>query len=249
MKPTTGTVTSAADHRAEAERRGLEEDVAREALARRAGVAASPASPAGARRRARLRRAPRGDGSRRYAPRRRRAPRGSRRRSRSRRRRRDDQPADDQADEEARRRRPRSRSASRLGRCGRPVLGASSPRLPCRSPLGFNPRLSWRVNDVTVDATRPDSDGSGRCLRPIAAMPVLVPAAVDERLHLVASSRSRAATPACPPRGPCAWRRCRACRRRTGSVGAWSRWSSGPSVSRTSRSGSTFAPTRKKTSS
>ena len=57
------------------------------------------------------------------------------------------------------------------------------------------------------------------------------------------SSRSPPATRACPRQGPSRSRRCRSCRPTNWSVGAWSRWSSGPSVSTTSRFGSTFAPT------
>ena len=79
-------------------------------------------------------------------------------------------------------------------------------------------------------------------------MPYSAQRAVDPRASPRRSSRSPPATRARPPPGPCASRRCRACRRRTAIVGAWSSWSSGPSESRTSRFGSTLAQTRKKTS-
>ncbi len=156
--------------------------------------------------------------------------------------------ADDQADEQARPRRRRSRAArcSELGCCAcRPRVGFHACSIPSLYRAGFNLPAVRTVNDVSLDATT----GTMTHRAAVAlAIPYSAQRRVDERAHLVAHLDLLAATAARPPPGPCASRRARACRRTHWSVGAWSSWSSGPSVRTTSRFGSTFAQTRKKTS-
>ena len=129
------------------------------------------------------------------------------------------------------------------GTCGVSWLVSLTARLALdsialRSRVSTMCRLSRR-DDSALCAGRVSRQVADAVLHPAAALPA--------RGH-PHSSRSPRARGASPPRAACASRRCRACRRRTAVPGAWSRWSSGPSVMRMSRFGSTFAVTRKNTS-
>ena len=228
---------------AEAERRALEEACcagsARRASAR--GIAARPGRAGRAvRRRPALRLARAG---RDVA-----APRGSRRRARSRRRRpatgqlttRPDEQADD-ADGEARPARGWAAEAAAL-LVPRALFQAS----PSLRGVGIQSlqvwprqrRNSWRNDALAASVRRPR-----RAPRPYSSQRSSTSGAPRR------SSRSPAATAACPPRGPCASRRSRACRRRTAASARGRGGRAGPRLSSTSRFGSTLAPTRKKTSS
>ena len=196
----------AADHGAEAERRALEELVAREAL--RLGLDRDVRRPRGLRLdlgRRRGARAPRA------SPR---GPRGRRRRSRSRAPIADDEPGLTISPTSS----TTTPTAKPSGQMRRRRDGACRPRrrvarllVPSLYRAGFNLPPVRTVNDVTLAATRTDYDASRG--RAAAADPVLGPAAVDERPHLGAHLDLAPATAARPPPAPCASRRSRACRR------------------------------------
>ena len=159
---------------------------------------------------------------------------------------------DDQPDEDARDARCKSDRKERGARGMRPV-----PVLGFRhraSPLwvttsGFNPRPVPRVNDVSIGATGRNSDGFARSLQGCRAKSRTPPSGgrrgPDFRRHLDLGRP----LPGALRQGPCGSRRSRSCRRRTGGSERGRDGRAGPSVSRTSRAGSTFAPTRNMTSS
>ena len=235
MKPSTGTRDEAADHAAEPERRELEEDAsAGSALVGAIGGLGTGPRSRGRPLQPRSRARPSGACASAVPAPSGRGPRGTRRRARSTAPTRDDRPRDDEPDEQ---------HDDADGEADRPEARAGDVRMFVvlgSKALGIQ---ADRQHAGQRRAGRSNYAGSGRLMRAGTVRDaVLGPAAVDERADLRGSSRSPAATRGRPRPGPSRSRRSRACRRRTAASVAWSRWSAGPSVSTTSRAGSTFAP-------
>src|SRR5262249_42895567 len=130
-------------------------------------------------------------------------------------------PADDQADEDAddadgEPDRPKARW--RLVRFLLARLGLHLERLPSPAHLvGFNRLCSPLVNDVTTAATAAKYDASRRSSRRVRSRFRTRPSGGRRARGSHRSFRSPPATASFLRRSPWRWRRCRACRRRTGA--------------------------------